>query len=309
MRRAGGASSFVGGRPARPALAAALAALFLVVGPALAAAAAASQSTTPAPTAGDAEAGFVSRVAAERRAHGRAALAVVEELAAVARRHSAAMAADNRVYHNPSLAEQVQNWQLVGENVGAGTSVDDVHAALMASQRHRDVLLNPRFTELGVGVVMSNGKLWVSQVFRQPTGDTGQASAESAPPTSPPPSAAPPTSPPPDAAPAPAPGPRPATVAPATALSPAAEVRVPAMARAPAPVAAPAPTAPTPAAFVPDPAEPTELAIEARPAAASAPLPLPPELPAAGVLAAFLLWSVVAGLTGVVGRLQPLRAF
>lgn len=290
--------------------------LCLAVGPALAATAAASQSTTPALSSGDAEAGFVSRVAAERRAHGRATLAVVEELAAVARRHSAAMAADNRVYHNPALAEQVQNWQMVGENVGAGNSVDDLHTALMASQRHRDVLLNPGFTELGVGVVVTNGKLWVSQVFRQPTADTRQASADSAPPSSPPPSAVLPSSPPPaDPSPVPAADARPAAVSPAAALSPAAQVRGATVPGAPAPPPAPpaepapAPIAPTPAALVPGAAEPTELAVEALPVAASAPIPLGPELPAAGVLAAFLLWAVVAGLTGVVGRLQPRRAF
>lgn len=279
----------------------ALAALFLLVGPALVAAAG-NQDTASTPTADDAEAAFVARVAAERRAQDRGTLTVVEELAGVGRRHAAAMAADNRVYHNPALAEQVKGWQLVGENVGAGSSVDDVHAALMASQRHRDVIFNPRFTEIGVGVVVSNGKLWVSQVFREPTAESHHASADSAPATSPPAPAPPPTAPPPADA--------------ERAAAPLrASVRGTTLARTPAPpgapqlavtdpAAAPAPTAPPQAAFVPEPAAPAERAIEATSVAASAPLPLRAELPVAGVLAAFLLWSVVAGLTGVVGRLH-----
>lgn len=305
-----------GGRRAWPALAAALAALSLLVGPALMAAAA-SQGTTSTPTASDAEAGFVSRVAAERRAQGRGTLTVVEELAAVGRRHSAAMASENRVYHNPYLAEQVQDWEVVGENVGAGYSVDDVHNALMSSSRHRDVILDPRVTEIGVGVVVSNGKLWVTEVFRQPTAGTRQASAEPAAPTSSPSPTAEPTSPPwteaepvPDAT-DPSPGPEPAA-----APLPAPRVGGTTFVRTPAPPSAPRPTTPTtagitapaPAPHVPGPDVPAELAIEPLPVAASAPLPLRPELPAAGVLAAFLLWSVVAGLTNVVARLQPRRA-
>ena len=273
--------------------------------------AAAGQPSTSAPTTGEAEAGFVSRVAAERRVQGRAPLTVVEELAAVGRRHSAAMASDNRVYHNPYLAEQVRNWEVVGENVGSGYSVDDVHNALMSSPRHRDVILNPRFTEIGVGVVVSNEKLWVTEVFRQPTADTSQAAAEPAAPAAEPTT---PTSVELQAEPAPPP-PAPAPAAPAARLVPAAQVRgttvvsnattrvavrrAPTTTDAQAPIPPPAPPLAVPAP--PGPEVPTEsLAL-----AVSNPLPEGTEIPAAGLVAALMLWAVTAGLTGVTIHLHP----
>ncbi|MGH9177758.1 MAG: CAP domain-containing protein, partial [Acidimicrobiales bacterium] len=147
--------------------------------------------TTQAGGAPDLEAAMTARVAAERQAVGRPALAVEADLVDVARGHSAAMASQSRLYHNPSLGQQVQGWLLVGENVGLGQTVDQVHAALMASTSHREELLDPRFTGIGVGVVVSGGSLWVSEVFRQRSGDPAPAPAAApAPPPAPP---APPT--------------------------------------------------------------------------------------------------------------------
>ena len=38
----------------------------------------------------------------------------------------------------------------------------------MASPAHRDNILDSDYTEFGIGVVASGGRLWVTEVFRQP---------------------------------------------------------------------------------------------------------------------------------------------
>ena len=166
---------------------------------------------------------FTARANEARAAAGRGALAVAPDLVEVARRHSQRMASEHRLYHNPNAANEVTGWQTLAENVGTGGDVAAVHDAFMRSQVHRDDILDPRVTQVGVGVVWDGATLWVTEIFRQP-----QAAPSTAP------------------APAPAPAPRPAP-APAPAPAPRTEpVRTPAAAAPPAPVAAPVPPAPAP---------------------------------------------------------------
>jgi hypothetical protein len=158
--------------------------------------------------AGDpgAESAFVSRINGERAGRRLPALTVAADLVAVARRHSADMAGQNRLYDNANLGREVGGWQSLGENVGQGGSVDSVHGAFMASSAHRANILASRFTEVGVGVVWSGKTLWVTEVFRQPM--------NGAPPPAPAPAA------PPRAAPPPRPAPAPAPAAPAKTIDP-----------------------------------------------------------------------------------------
>lgn len=263
--------------------------------------------------AADLEAASVSLVAGERRAVGLAPLSVEPDLVAVARRHSATMAAQNRLFHNPALAQEVAGWVSVGENVGKGARVDAVHAALMASATHRAEILKAVFTDVGVGVVQADGVLWVTQVFRQrASGPVVAASPAPVPvPTDVPVPSAP------VAAPAPSPGPP---------APPARAVAERASAPAPSPVAprttttsastttaAPATTttaattttvaaAPPPLVTLDVAAAPPDAAL-AVPVASSVPLPVRPDLVGIGTLAAGLLWVVVAGLAGV--ELRP----
>lgn len=121
-----------------------------------------------APTA-DAEAGLVSRIAQERSARGLAQLAGAGDLQVVARRHAQRMADRGEPYHNPALGSEVQGWEVVSENVGAGMSVQQIHDAFMGSRTHRDVILSAEHSEVGVGVVgTSDGQIWVVEVFRRP---------------------------------------------------------------------------------------------------------------------------------------------
>ena len=62
-------------------------------------------------------------------------------------------------------AHGVNDWSTAGENVGYGSSVEEVHQRFMASSAHRANILNPSFRQAGVGVVAVNGTTWVTIVF------------------------------------------------------------------------------------------------------------------------------------------------
>jgi hypothetical protein len=135
-------------------------------------------SVTSAAADPSTEAAFVQRINSARASSGLPPLAVASDLVAIARQHSQDMASQQRLYHNPNLTTQVQNWQSVGENVGYGPSVDAIHNAFMNSTEHRDNILDPSYTQVGVGTVTdSNGVIWVTEDFRQPMGTTASAPA------------------------------------------------------------------------------------------------------------------------------------
>jgi hypothetical protein len=114
-------------------------------------------------------AAFVAKANAERQAHGLKPYAVASDLTAVARRHSQEMADKQSLYHNPNLGSEVANWQVVGENVGDGGSVDSIHQAFMDSPAHRANILAKDYTQVGIGTVTdAKGVIWVTQVFRLP---------------------------------------------------------------------------------------------------------------------------------------------
>jgi uncharacterized protein YkwD len=163
-------------------------------------------ATPAARASGDAEASFVAAVNRERGAAGLPALQVAGDLVAVARQHAGRMADSDHLHHNGGLGGAVGGWEKIGENVGHGADVADLHDAFVASPSHRANILDPEWTQVGVGVTVDGrGDLWVTQVFRLPVGATEPpAAAEpSAPAVS---EATPPT---PDATPGPEPEPEP----------------------------------------------------------------------------------------------------
>ena len=122
---------------------------------------------------------FVELTANERAARSIGALSPqAEDLVRVARDHAARMAAEQRLHHNPNLANEVRGWQTVGENVGRGSSVDQIHAAFMNSPSHRDNVVSVDYTQVGIGVVIADdGEIWVAEVFRKPMAAPGPSSA------------------------------------------------------------------------------------------------------------------------------------
>jgi uncharacterized protein YkwD len=88
-----------------------------------------------------------------------------ENLARKAQAWADRMASTNQLAHS-NLVEGVDGgWSHLGENVGCGGSVHDVHDGFMASKTHRDAILGREFSSVGVGVAERGGKIWVAQVF------------------------------------------------------------------------------------------------------------------------------------------------
>ena len=172
---------------------------------------------------------YVNKINQIRVSRGLGTLVVDGQLTAVARSWSQHMAGDGTLEHNPNLAGQVSGWRTLGENVGTGPSDDSIEAAFENSPHHFENMVDPSFTEIGVGVVQdSSGTYWVTEDFEQPKSAPSAAPAPrpSAPRSAPRPASKP--------APKPAPAPRPAStpihaapvhaVAPAHAAAPATTV-------------------------------------------------------------------------------------
>jgi hypothetical protein len=120
------------------------------------------------PSVDQAASQFVAHINEERTSRGLAPLAVAGDMVAIAGQHSADMAAAGRIYHDPDIRSKVQNWQELGDNVGSGASVDNIHTGFMNSQIHRDEILGPDYTQVGVGCYWAGDVLYVTEIFRLP---------------------------------------------------------------------------------------------------------------------------------------------
>lgn len=125
----------------------------------------------PSAQASDAgsERAFVSSINDARHDAGRRALSTSSDLTSVARAWAERMASSNVLKHNPNLTSQVTGWRYVGENVGVGGDVTSLHAAFMASAPHKANILDTDYTQIGIGVAMGHGRMWVVEVFRKPS--------------------------------------------------------------------------------------------------------------------------------------------
>ncbi len=121
---------------------------------------------TPASAATTLELALVTKINAERTARDLRALPATSYLTYKAHQHSLAMARRGRLYH--SNLSNICCYQAVAENVAVGYTVTGIHRALMGSSGHRANILDRRWRSVGVGVVKSGGRLWVTQIFRQP---------------------------------------------------------------------------------------------------------------------------------------------
>lgn len=108
-----------------------------------------------------------------RSSAGLRALAPCADLVEIARTWSKKMATSGNLAHNPSARDQIAGWSAWGENVGVGSSVDEVHGAFMRSSGHRANLESSNYAQVGVGVATGNGRTWVTQVFRKPKAGQG----------------------------------------------------------------------------------------------------------------------------------------
>lgn len=114
-------------------------------------------------------------VNSERQAHRLPPLAFDPLLRDLARGHSEKMADAGMLAHDfpgyAALEERAANAGLpftkIGENVADGETfvVRFFHEALLESPRHRENILDPEFTHLGIGFVQRGHSRWVTQEF------------------------------------------------------------------------------------------------------------------------------------------------
>jgi uncharacterized protein YkwD len=96
---------------------------------------------------------------------GLAKLNLDPELSFIARRNSRRMAKKGKLVHTANLGGKVTQWKLLGENVGYGVSVSQLHTMFMSSPTHKDNILTGSFRHVGVGLVKKGEYLWVTVVF------------------------------------------------------------------------------------------------------------------------------------------------
>ena len=124
-----------------------------------------SAGAAPAAT-GDLEAQFVARINGLRSSRGLGTLAVHGELTAASRSWAGTMAGQGRIFHASDLSSGVSaSWTKLGENVGVGGDVDGLFDAFVASPTHLDNLVDPAFSHVGVGVVISGGRIYTTHRF------------------------------------------------------------------------------------------------------------------------------------------------
>ncbi|RZS80091.1 uncharacterized protein YkwD [Motilibacter rhizosphaerae] len=101
----------------------------------------------------------------ERAAHHLRPLRLSRDLTVYAGRHSVDMAVPRRLVHSTGLST-LCCWTRIGENVAYAVTPQIAGATLLASPPHRANILTPQFTEIGIGVARSGGRIWVTEVFR-----------------------------------------------------------------------------------------------------------------------------------------------
>ena len=114
------------------------------------------------------EKAFVSKMNAVRQNAGKGTLRLDPELSKAAAVHTKEMVKAQLLHHTSTsaLKRRVTNWNSLGENVGAGGSVDSLHSAFMNSPAHKANIMHSGFNNVGTGVTVdSAGRMWVTVIF------------------------------------------------------------------------------------------------------------------------------------------------
>jgi uncharacterized protein YkwD len=128
--------------------------LILVVAPGLLAPATASAMGAP-------ERRAFELVNESRERHDRHPVSVRAKLMRYAEHHARVMARKKRLFHS-SLS--LEGYKALGECVGNGGSVLEVHKAFMDSRDHRRIILG-RWKWVGIGVASRNGTRYITEIF------------------------------------------------------------------------------------------------------------------------------------------------
>ena len=105
----------------------------------------------------------------DRDRHDRRHLAFAATLARYAKAHSQAMADRGNIFHSTGDQLRAQldgyEWQLGGENVGVGGSLESLEDAFMASTEHRKNILRKVYDHAAVGIVRAHDRIWITVIF------------------------------------------------------------------------------------------------------------------------------------------------
>ncbi len=116
------------------------------------------QVTSPAAV----EAELLALINAERARAGVRPVTLWPALSNVARAHSQDMVEHKFIAHiSPTLGDTEARlkragiaWQQFGENIGMASTTVEVHQGLMASPGHREAIVNPAYTHVGIGAAL-----------------------------------------------------------------------------------------------------------------------------------------------------------
>lgn len=127
----------------------------------------ASVSLARAEHAGDHEQVFVDLMNEARVGNGLATLVVEPSMTEAARDWAYAMMDDDLLAHATDITGGAPDgWMKVGENVGRGESASGLFEAFMNSPGHRQNILTPEFSHVGVGVYVSEvGVMYTTHRF------------------------------------------------------------------------------------------------------------------------------------------------
>ena len=114
------------------------------------------------------EAAFLTKINNARATNGLPPLRLATDLSSHARQHSREMASAVTLFHTANFSS-ICCWSAIAENVGTGDSVRGVHRAFMRSSTHRSNILDRRMRQVGVGIVATGGRVWVTEIFRRPS--------------------------------------------------------------------------------------------------------------------------------------------
>jgi uncharacterized protein YkwD len=105
----------------------------------------------------------------DRAAHDRDDLNFAARLARYAKDHSQAMARKGYLFHSSENqlrgALEGYNWEIGGENVGVGGSLESLEDAFMASKLHRENILRESYRHAAIGIIREDGRIWITVIF------------------------------------------------------------------------------------------------------------------------------------------------
>jgi len=140
------------------------------------------------------EAAFVAALNQVRANAGLPALSLNSQLSNLSRGHAQVMADAGEIFHaDPISAGYSGAWSKIGENVGVGANVQVLVDAFVASPGHYANIIDPAFTQVGVGVVWRDSALYTTHRFLQVPGETTTTTAPPTTTVAPAPTTPPPT--------------------------------------------------------------------------------------------------------------------